>query len=183
MKRLYYLTHSIECAERVSSNIHKEGVSDWNFHIMSRDKEGLTKHHLHSTNTLIHERDVIRISERGAILGLLAGFCTTISFLMLTDFVPVRMVAEGTMFFVCVLFAVTGALLGGLIGLALENAKTRRFHDDLDAGNYLVMVDLHKRDSPQVEKMLSFERDLVRVGDGTSIISPFQQPALAQGSR
>ncbi len=177
MKRLYYLTHSIDCAEGVSREIHKEGVSDWNFHIMSRDKKGLTRHHLHTTNTLIHERDVIRIGERGAIIGVAAGLCATISFLMLTDFVPVRMVSEMSMLFISVAVGVIGALVGALLGLALENAKIKRFHHDLDAGNHLIMIDIRKRDAPQIEKMMSLQRGVAPAGDGTSIISPFQEPS------
>jgi len=177
MKRLYDLTHSIDCAEGVSRDMHKAGVRDWNFHIMSRDKKGLTKHHLHSTNTLIHERDVIRIGERGAIIGVAAGLCATISFLMLTDFIPIRMVSEMSMLFFSVAFGVIGALLGALLGLALENAKIKRFHGDLDAGNYLIMIDIRKRDAPKIEKMMSLQRGAVPAGDDTSIISPFQEPS------
>lgn len=176
MKRLYYLTNSIDRAESVSKDIHKEGVSDWNFHIMSRDRDGLTKHHLHSTNTLIHERDVIRISERGAIFGLISGICAILAFFIMIPGVPIRLVSEVLILLVCLAFGVSGAFLGGIVGLAMENAKIRCFHEDLDAGNYLLMIDVRKKDSVQIEKMMLLQHSVVRAGEGSSIISPFQVP-------
>ncbi len=178
MKRLYFLTNRIDCAENISKEIHAEGVRDWNFHIMSRDKDGLTKHHLHSTNTLLHERDVVRIGERGAIIGVAAGLCATIGFYTLTSYVPIYRVSEEVvMLFVCVSLAMIGAFLGGMIGLALENAKIRRFHDDLDAGSYLLMIDVRKRDVPRIIEMMSQQEGVSQAGEGTSIINPFQVPA------
>jgi hypothetical protein len=179
MRRLYYLTRSMDYAETISNEIHDKGITDWNFHIMSRDKKGLTKHHLHSTNTLIHERDVIRIGERGAIVGVSAGFFATISFLTLTTFIPVRNLSQATMLFVCISFGVIGATLGSLLGLALENAKIRRFHEEMENGKHLLMIDVRKNDAPKMEEMMSAYKEAEPAGDGTSFISPFQRPRRA----
>ncbi len=83
------------------------------------------------------------------------------------------------MLFFCVCLAMIGAFLGGIIGFTLENAKIKRFHDDLDAGSYLLMIDVRKRDAPRVERMMSQQEGVSPVGEGTSIISPFQLPARA----
>ncbi len=177
MKRLYFLTNRIDRAESISAEIHEKGVRDWNFHIMSRDKKGLTKHQLHSTNSLIHERDAIRIGERGAIIGVVAGLLASLGFFALTSYIPIyRIPGEAIMLFFCVSLAVIGAILGSMFGLTSENAKIRRFHDDLDAGSYLLMIDVRKRDAPQIEKMMSQQEGMSQVGEGTSIISPFQVP-------
>jgi hypothetical protein len=70
MKRLYFLTDDIDKAEQISNELHREGISDWNFHVMSKDAAGLKRHHLHSTNVLLHEKDTVRAGERGAMLGV-----------------------------------------------------------------------------------------------------------------
>jgi hypothetical protein len=41
MKRLYYLSSSIESVEQVSNDLHEKGITDWNFHIISKDEAGL----------------------------------------------------------------------------------------------------------------------------------------------
>ncbi len=179
MKRLYFRTSSIDRAEKAYKDIHREGVSNWNFHIMSRDKDGLTKHHLHSTNTLVHERDVIRIGERGAIIGVIIGICAAFSFLNIASFLPVRLIAQALVLFACIALGLAGAFMGGLIGLAMENAKIRLFHDDLEAGCYLLMVDVRQKDVAQIAKVMSRHKDLLSVGEGSSIISPFQLPVKA----
>jgi hypothetical protein len=38
MKRLYYLTDNIEAAEQLSERLHKDGIIDWNFHVLGREK-------------------------------------------------------------------------------------------------------------------------------------------------
>ena len=43
MKRLYYLTDSINCAQNISDKLHQKGITDWNFHIMSKNKDDLDK--------------------------------------------------------------------------------------------------------------------------------------------
>lgn len=177
MKRLYYLTDSVTRAECVSDDIHKLGVSDWNFHVMSRDKDGLTKHHLHSTNPLIHERDMICIGERGALIGTFAGIFATFSFFFVMPDIPVRLVSQTLILFICLAFGMGGAFLGATIGLARENAKITRFHDFLEAGNYLLMIDMHKNDAPRIEKMMTLQQGVQAAGEGNSIVNPFQ-PAL-----
>ena len=84
MKRLYYLADTIESAESISSELHQEGITDWNFHIMSYDKKGLKSHHLHSTNSFVHEHDGIRLAERGALIGVVSGIFVAISFILFT---------------------------------------------------------------------------------------------------
>jgi hypothetical protein len=68
MKRLYYLSSSIESVEQVSNDLHEKGITDWNFHIISKDEAGLYSHHLHSAS-LIQRTDVVRFVERGLISG------------------------------------------------------------------------------------------------------------------
>lgn len=174
MKRLYYLCNSIDRTERISDDLHSLGVSDWNFHVMSRDKKGLTKHHLHSTNTLIHERDIIRIGERGLLIGVCAGIFAIFSFFFVMPDAPFRLASSALLLFICLAFGLSGGLLGALIGLAMENAKIKRFHNDLDAGNCLLMIDVRKHDAERVETMMALQQSMLAVGEGSSIINPFQ---------
>ena len=39
MKRLYYLSPTIDSAEQVSNDLHEKGITDWHFHIVSKDED------------------------------------------------------------------------------------------------------------------------------------------------
>ena len=63
MKRLYYLTESMESTEQISDDLHKAGVTDWNFHVVSKHHEaGLYRRHIHSAN-IIHKSDIVHSAE------------------------------------------------------------------------------------------------------------------------
>ena len=72
MKRLYYLSPSIDSVDDVSQDLHEHGITDWNFHIISTNEDGLYSHHLHSANAF-QRTDVIRFVERGLLSGGLVG--------------------------------------------------------------------------------------------------------------
>jgi len=72
MKRLYYLTESIDAAEKLSERLHSEGITDWNFHVLGKDKANIVRHHLHST-TPLQELDIVRSGERGILMSLAVG--------------------------------------------------------------------------------------------------------------
>ena len=105
MKRLYYLTKSIECAEKVSNELHRKGVTDWNFHIIGKNKENLDEHHLRRASYFFHERDGYRMAERGAMIGVIAGLCAIIGFVMATPEIA-------AVFFISFIFT------GGVLNLA-----------------------------------------------------------------
>ena len=50
MKRLHFISHSIDGAEAMSSDVHKVVNSDYNFHVIIRNEVALYKRHIHSSN-------------------------------------------------------------------------------------------------------------------------------------
>ena len=41
MIRLFYLVSSIDSAKEISDDLHEHDVTDWRFHIVSKDEAGL----------------------------------------------------------------------------------------------------------------------------------------------
>ena len=70
MKRLFYLVDAIDRVESISDDLHKEGISNWRFHIVSKDEAGLYTHRLHSASVL-DKTDLARFVERGLLIGAL----------------------------------------------------------------------------------------------------------------
>ena len=67
-----------------------------------------------------------------------------------------------------------GAWEGGLIGVATENKKIARFHDDLEAGKYLILIDALRSKEDSVQAMMRErhpEAELVAVD--SHFINPF----------
>ena len=172
MKRIYYLTDNIDSTEQISSDLHSAGISDWNFHVLSKDEAGLYKRHIHSAN-YIQKLDVVRNLERGAIVGLLCGIYGMVYINTSQPFGP----NPGLMAYLTVLFVLTlfGAWAGGLAGLGLENQKIAQYHEDLEAGKYLLMIDVKAGEEDRVHDLMRKnhpEAQFKRIG--STFINPFK---------
>jgi len=172
MKRLYYLTDNIAAAEQLSERLSYEGITNWNFHVLGKDKANIVKHHLHGT-TPLQELDIIRSGERGAIVGFVAGVLFIAATPMADNFVQdvhgLWSVA-GVGF-----FALFGAWVGGLIGVSTENYKIAKFHNHIEAGQYLLLIDVDAKRKPHIESIVDEQFvSIWKAGEDTTFIHPFQ---------
>ncbi|CAI8736424.1 hypothetical protein [Methylocaldum szegediense] len=172
MKRLYYLTGNLDSTEQISNDMHQAGITDWHFHVVSKDEAGLYRRNIHAAN-LIQKHDVIRSGERGAMIGGVVGLLLT-AFLMATE--PFGPDVSGFVYvaaFGCV--TLFGAWVGGLAGLATENHAIAQFHDDIHAGKYLIMIDVRRNQEERVRSLMAEkhpEAKLMRVG--STFVNPFE---------
>jgi hypothetical protein len=170
MKRLYYLTDNIDTAERVSDRLHKEGITDWNFHVLGQDKAQIVRHHLHST-TPIHELDIIRSGERGVLIGFAIGILVTCYFALYTQ-VGASLHWLWLMAAI-VLFSCFGAWVGGMVGMSTENYKIQRFHRDIRDGRLLLLVDVKADQKAGVESVIASFPGVAKAGEDSTFINPF----------
>ena len=168
MKRLYYLTSNIDSAEQISIDLHSRGISDWRFHIISKNEAGLISHRLHSAN-LFYRTDIIRYGERGAIIGAAMGilFAGSLYFGQSISVVAAMLMVITLTFF--------GAWVGGLGGISRENYKVKRFHDDIVKGLYLIMVDVSPKEMDLIRAVMADNHpEAVLQGvDQSTWINPF----------
>lgn len=172
MKRMYYLTDTLDSAEQISADLHAAGIKKWNFHVLSKDEAGLYKRHIHTAN-YIQKLDIVRNAERGAMLGLLGGIYLAIHISTSDTFGP----NPGFLAYLTAIGSITlfGAWAGGMAGLAKENQKISQYHDDLEAGKYLVMIDVKVGGEEQVRRLMSEkhpEAEFKRIG--STFINPFK---------
>ncbi|MDY0007979.1 MAG: hypothetical protein RBS22_14255 [Spongiibacteraceae bacterium] len=169
MKRLYYLTDSMDIADRVSERLQAAGLADWNFHVLSRDEAGVYRRHLHGA-TPFHRRDIIRGGERGALIGAALGLlAATFIVNVMQQSTSVETVAFAV---IVVVFTLFGAWDGGMVGLALDNHKIARFRDDIYAGRHLLLIDVPRKHAQAVHTLMrQFEAS--PAGEGSTLISPF----------
>ncbi len=168
MKRIYYVTSIIDSAEKITEDLHKEGISDWNFHVLSKDKEGLYSHHVNSARYW-QERDIVHSALRGVIVGGLVGLVAGFLINLASGYPALSL---PLMFLIGALF---GTWLGGILGQAHESYKIARFHKDIEAGKYLIMVDVHKDEEAKIKTVMKRHHPEAKMsGEGTTLINPFK---------
>ncbi len=173
MKCIYYLASTLSSTHDVSEDLHAAGISDFYLHVITRDEAGLQQQHIHSSNYL-ETLDLIRTGFIGGVCGLLCGLAG-IALLMyfqpfgpefhIPTFVYIALVVAATLF---------GVWEGGLTGIGTENKKLARFHDDIVAGKYLILVYVRKHQEMAVRNMMQQRhRDAELVAIDTHFINPF----------
>lgn len=177
MKRMYYLTSSLSSVEKISDNLHQAGITDWNFHVHSNDEAGLIKHQVHSAN-YIQKMDIVRYSERGGILGFTISLLAC-GYIMTAQPFGGNVDSLGYMA-VFTFFTLFGAWAGGMVGMMKENQKLAQFHDDIEAGRHLLLVDVKAGQAEDVRQLMAAKHPEARfMREGSTLINPFKfaQPA------
>jgi hypothetical protein len=137
MKCLYYTAPTLDSARRISDDLQAVGVGDFFLHVIARDEAGLEQRHI-PTGNYLETLDLARHGLIGIALGLCAGL---IGAALLKLFAPFGPDVPNTVYFAAVTAATLfGAWEGGLTGIASENKKLAKFHDDLEAGRCLILI-------------------------------------------
>ena len=175
MKCFYYLSPTLASTEQISNDLHTVGIKDFYIHVVSKDESGLRQHHIHSSNYL-ETLDVIRVGLIGAFCGFTAGLVGVELLRYFEPFGP----GVPTMVFAAIVFVATmfGAWEGGLIGIGAENKKLERFHDDLEAGRYLILIYAHKELAEKVRALMSDKhREAELAAEDRYFLNPFSRIA------
>jgi hypothetical protein len=176
MKCLYFLAPSLSTSRDVSDDLHDVGIKDFYLHVISRDESGLKQQHVHAGNYL-ETRDIVRDGIIGALIGFALGALGVglLAYLKpLGDGVQIPIFVYAILIVVATLF---GAWEGGLAGIASENKKLTRFHDELEAGKYLILVYVRKHMEPAVRDMMQKKHpDAALVAVDSHFINPFFKP-------
>ncbi|MDH4166491.1 MAG: hypothetical protein OEY13_09300 [Gammaproteobacteria bacterium] len=180
MKCLYYLAPTLDSTHVISDDLHEAGVKDFFVHVVSRDEAGLQQQHIHSSNYL-ETLDVVRDGIIGGVLGFVVGL---IGVGLLDYFDPIGVEIPAFVYYALVGVATLfGAWEGGLIGVGIENRKLAKFHDDIEAGKFLILIYALKEQEDRINKMMRErhpESELVAVD--RHFINPFstlkREPAI-----
>jgi hypothetical protein len=173
MKRLYYLSKNIDYVKAISDELHQGGISDWNFHVVSRDDAGLYTHHLHGSGPL-QRTDFVHWALRGTLLGLLLSLLVVAGLLWQTSLPYVVMVCAA------LLLTMFSTWVGGLIGISHVNYKVARYYDNLQAGEYLMMVDIPRKYAVGIEALIEYHHsgEAQKVGESSRFDNPFESGPL-----
>src|SRR5260221_956503 len=144
MKCLYYMAPTLDSARQISDDLHADGVRDFFLHVISKDEAGIDEMHIPAGNYL-ETLDLVRDGLIGSAIGFCAGL---IGVGLLKLFAPFGPHIPNIGYFATAAAATLfGAWESGLPGIASENKKLARFHDDIEAGRCLILMY-----APQAEK-------------------------------
>lgn len=181
MKCIYYLSPNLISTQKISDDLHETGVNDWFIHVISHDEAGLQKEHLHSSNYL-ETLDFIRDGFIGAACGFLVGLIFAFILKVAQPFGPD--VPLWAYLAVIALVTCFGAWQGGLIGVASENKKLARFHDQIESGKYLILIYAKRYQEEKVKAMMTIKHPEVElVGIDTHFMNPFSSPELPAANK
>lgn len=171
MKCFYYLAPTLQSTQKISQDLQDAGVLDWFVHIIARDEAGLKREHLHSSNYL-ETTDILRDGLIGANIGFILAVLVSGAVLVLEPFGP--NVPKMVYFFAVAVFTLFGAWVGGLTGIDKENKKLRRFHEDLDAGKYLILIYARKEKEETIRQMMREQHPEARLAAiDRNFLNPF----------
>lgn len=171
MKCMYYLTPSLVSTHQVSDDLHDVGIDDWHVHVISKDEAGLKNEKLHSSNWL-ETKDLLRDGFIGANIGFIIGVLAAGGMMLFKPFGP--NVPGIAYFFLVVVATLFGAWVGGLTGMDSENHKLKRFHDEIEAGKYLILIYARKGMGDKVKQMMRARHPESRhVATDRHFINPF----------
>lgn len=181
MNCFYYLAPTLDSTHRISEDLHAVGIRDFFVHVISKNESGLKEQHIHSSNYL-ETLDIIRDGFIGAAAGLVAGLTGAA---LLMYFEPFGPDAPDVIYVIAVVIATLfGAWEGGLLGIASENKKLAKFHHDIEAGRYLILIYARKAQGTAVRAMMRAkhpEADMVAVDK--HFINPFSSVRKRSRSR
>lgn len=171
MNCMYYLAPTLDETHRISDDLHEAGVNDWFLHVITKDEAGLQKEHLHSSNYL-ETLDLLRDGFIGANLGFIVGVIGTGALMVFQPFGP--NVPAFVYLLLITLATLFGAWEGGLFGVDSENQKLKRFHDDIEAGKYLLLIYARKEQGEVVKAMMAARHPQAKhVATDRHFINPF----------
>lgn len=167
MKRLYYLTDSLESADLISRDLHEAGIRDDDFHVLCCDEQALRQHHLHSAN-IFQRTDIIRFVERGLIVGGMMSLCFALPMAYMESFTFNAWLGISAF---CILVSICCGMIGGL---AQENYKVQPFHDAIEQGELLIMVDTPAEQEGFVRRTMSSQHPEATLhGVSSTLVNPF----------
>jgi len=151
MKRLFFIADEIAMVEPIAEVLYNAGISAWNFHVISKDEAGMYCHRSQST-TPLHRIGVMRGSTIGALCGFLLGLSAAIAAMLL---LPLSLL-QNLALFAAATFTPTliGSWLGAMVARGLQDRRIARFHNLIERGHVLLIIDVDQTHRAKVEQLL-----------------------------
>jgi hypothetical protein len=171
MKRLYYVTGTLDSVQNISRDLDVTGIDEGRMHVLGKESGQVIRAQLHAT-TIWEDTEIMHAGFLGALFGALGGFIIGSALVAMEPWgqqLALSVVVFSTLFCMCF-----GAWLGGIYGISSRNHHLQPYWKDVEDGNYLVMVDADTEvQARRVERMMEQRHREAREVGHEDGFSPF----------
>ena len=170
MKQQLYLLPDLDSSKQLVSLVEAEGIPDKHIHVAHRDHTSAQRYHLNDLN-FIEEFDTIHAGERGLMIGVVLAILAGLSLYELLEGHPVA--SAITLFFGVIILGFS-TWLGGLIGSSSDNYRLQPFHEHLQQGGSLVLIDVRTDMESRLASLIRRSFPQARpAGTSSTVDNPF----------
>jgi hypothetical protein len=146
MRRIYFLVPDIETTKRIVDELLLAKIEERHIHVIA--KRGTPLEDLPEAS-LLQKSDFIPAVEQGVAVGGSTGILAGLVAIALPGTAPV--IAGGVLLASTLAGAGMGAWIGGMVGMSIGNRKIKEFEGAIEAGEFLILVDVPKDRVDEIE--------------------------------
>ncbi|MDN5850534.1 MAG: DUF1269 domain-containing protein [Nitrococcus sp.] len=149
MRRLYFLLPNVETTRNVVHEFLLNHVEERHIHVVAR--KGTPLEDLPEAG-ISENTDFIPAAERGMLAGGATGALVGLAGVA---FPPAGLaIGGGSVIFLTLGGAAFGAWISSMIGLSFDSSRLDKFHEAVEAGQILMLVDVPKRRVDDIEDLV-----------------------------
>jgi hypothetical protein len=149
MRRIYFLVPDIDVTKRIVDELLLARIEEKHIHVIA--KRGTPLEELPEAS-LLQKSDFIPAVQEGLAVG---GTTGALAGLVAVALPPAStVIAGGVLLAGALAGAGVGAWLGGMVGMNIGNRRTKEFEDAIEAGHFLVLVDVSADRVDEIEESI-----------------------------
>ena len=164
MRRYFYVSNDLDDLERVERTLEEAGISRGQIHVLSNDDAGVKEHNLNQVYSWFRT-DVISTTYKGVIIGAVLAAIVLFSANSLGATATVGWAPFIMLAIVCLGFCTWE---GGLIGSHLPSSRFKRFQENLENGEHVLMIDADKKDIELIDATVAASPGMHPAGTDTT---------------
>lgn len=168
MKRLFYSTNNLDDAELISDEVHKQGVDDKHFFVLSRDDKGILSHKLHGAHGL-ENTEILASKKRVGVFAILVFALVAVIGLMAIDITVKNLLLLAL---VCAIAGAIAVVVSSMACASFDAYFKGVFDEHLDNGEAIVIIDVTHDQSSKVVEQLKTHPAATFIAESSNLDSP-----------
>ncbi len=149
MQRLYFVVPTVESCRTIVNELLLARIEERHIHVVAKDESRLKNL---PKATLLQKSDFVPAIERGITIGGGTGLFAAI---LAYSFQSAGLELGGfAILAICLAGGGIGAWIAGMIGVDVPNTQLVQFQPELERGKLLLMIDVAKQRSAEIEKLV-----------------------------
>ncbi len=170
MKQHHYLFDSLDDLQRACNDLEFIGVEHQYLHVAYASHLSLEKRHLNDMG-FWRESDLLHTALRGLIVGIIASVATGAALLQWLGNSELGLVVSG---FVSLIVLGFCTWVGGMIGVSHDNWRVSPYHDLIQQGKSLLIVDVSEKNEPEITRLMAAtHREAEHTGESSTVEAPW----------